>query len=145
MEIEMADYLIWLIAGLVLVIAELITGTFFLLVLGIGAFAGAAVAWGGLGIWPQTLVAAAVAVAGVIWVHFWRKGSVQKQMPSLDLGQRVVFESWVSKESHLARVRYRDTTWDAHIDGPAEGQAGEVLFIVAVNGSTLEVSKSRPA
>jgi membrane protein implicated in regulation of membrane protease activity len=145
MEIEMADYLIWMVAGLVLVIAELISGTFFLLVLGIGAFAGAAVAWGGLGIWPQTLVAAAVAVAGVVWVYFWRKGSLQQQMPSLDLGQRVVFETWVSRESLLARVRYRDTTWDGHIDKPIEAQAGEVFFIVAVNGSTLVISKNGPA
>ena len=38
-------WLIWVIAGFVLVIAELLTGTFYLLVIGIGAFAGALVAW----------------------------------------------------------------------------------------------------
>lgn len=43
----MEDYLVWLIAGLILVSAELITGTFFLLFLGIAALLGAAVAWFG--------------------------------------------------------------------------------------------------
>ena len=45
----MADYILWAAAGLALVIAELVTGTFYLLVLGIAALAGAAVAFSGLG------------------------------------------------------------------------------------------------
>ena len=141
----MADYLIWLMAGLVLVIAELVTGTFFLLVIGIAAFAGAAVAWAGAGIWMQSVVAALVAVAGVVAVHFWRRGSAGEQMPPLDVGQTAAFESWVNRDAGQARVKYRDSTWDAHIEGPADGQAGEVFYIVAVRGSTLEISKSRPA
>ena len=47
----METYLVWLAAGFVLVIAELVTGTFFLLVLGIAAFAGSATAWFGLEFW----------------------------------------------------------------------------------------------
>jgi len=34
----MEGYLIWLLGGLALVIAELVTGTFYLLVLGVAAF-----------------------------------------------------------------------------------------------------------
>jgi len=140
----MADYYIWLIAGLGLVITELVSGTFFLLVLGIAAFAGAAVAWAGQGIWLQAITAALFAVAGVVWVHYWRKGSAAQQMPPLDVGQMAVFEAWVSPEARQARVKYRDTTWDAHFEGFEDAQAGDVFYIVAVKGSTLEVSKNRP-
>jgi len=141
----MPDYIVWLTVGIVLIIAELVTGTFFLLVLGIAAFAGAAMAWSGQGIWSQAIAAAVVAAAGVVWVHRWRKGSARKQMPSLDVGQTAAFESWVSEEGRHARVTYRDTQWDAHIEGPADGLAGEIFYIVAVDGSTLKISKTRPA
>ena len=141
----MADYLAWLIAGFILIIAELVTGTFYLVVLGIAAFAGAAVAWAGPGIWPQAVAAAAVAAAGVFWVHHWHKGSGKQQMRSLDIGQSAAFESWVNEEARQARVKYRDTFWDAQIDGPAEGRPGEIFYIVAVDGSTLKISKIRPA
>ena len=141
----MADYYIWLIAGLGLIITELVSGTFFLLVIGIAAFAGAAVAWAGQGIWIQAITAALFAVAGVIWVHYWRKGTATQQMLPLDIGQIAVFEAWVSREARQARVKYRDTSWDAHIDGLADAQAGETFYIVAVKGSTLEVAKSRPS
>ena len=43
MDISLA----WLIAGVALIVAELVTGTFYLLVLGIAAFAGAGVAYAG--------------------------------------------------------------------------------------------------
>ena len=41
----MQDYLIWTILGFVLVIVELMTGTFYLLVLGVGALFAALAAW----------------------------------------------------------------------------------------------------
>jgi membrane protein implicated in regulation of membrane protease activity len=69
----MADYLIWTAAGLVLVITELVTGTFYLLVLGIAALVGAAVGFFGLGFWIQAIVASVLAVAGVVWIHQRRK------------------------------------------------------------------------
>ena len=43
----MSPALLWAIAGLALVIVELLSGTFYLLVLGIAAFGAAAAAWAG--------------------------------------------------------------------------------------------------
>src|SRR5690348_16704160 len=54
----------WVIAGLALAISELLTGTFYLIVLGIAAFGAAAAAYFGLGFAPQMVVAAAVAAVG---------------------------------------------------------------------------------
>lgn len=139
----METYLVWLAAGFVLVIAELVTGTFFLLVLGIAAFAGSATAWFGLGFWVETLCAAAVAIAGVFWVQQDRKTMPQFDMASLDLGQAVTLDAWVNREQGSARVKYRNTLWDAEVEGERAFDHGQVLFIHAVDGNTLKVSKAK--
>jgi membrane protein implicated in regulation of membrane protease activity len=86
-----------------------------------------------------------MAVAGVVWVQRHRKSLEAKPMPSLDVGQHVSFESWVSQPDRVARVQYRDAHWDATVEGDCRGEAGEILYIVAVEGNTLRVTKSRPA
>ena len=137
--------LAWLIAGFILIIFELVTGTFYLVVLGIAAFAGAGVAYaGGAFVW-QALAAGLVAVAGVVWVHLVRKSISPKRMQGLDFGQPTAFESWVNKSTAQARVRYRDAQWDAQVAGDASGEPGEILYIISVDGNTLKVSKTRPA
>ena len=141
----MADYIIWAAAGLALAIAELVTGTFYLLVLGIAALAGGAVAYFGLGFWGQALVSALIAVSGVIWIHRRRQLMEPKVMPSPDVGQPVTWESWLNQPDRLARVRYRGASWDARVVGECAGEPGEMLYISAVNGNTLEVAKARPA
>ena len=139
----MESYLVWLIAGFALVIAELVTGTFFLLVLGIAAFAGSATAWFGLGFWVEALCAATVAIAGVFWVRQHRKSMQRPDMVSLDVGQAVAFDAWVSREQGAARVTYRNTQWDAEVEGEREFGQGQVLFIRGVEGNTLKVSKAK--
>lgn len=139
----MESYLVWLAAGFVLVIAELVTGTFFLLVLGLAAFAGSATAWFGLGFWAEALCAAVVAVAGVLWVRQYRNAAPKRDMASLDVGQAVAFDAWVSREQGAARVKYRNTLWDAEVEGERELDRGQVLFIRAIDGNTLKVSKAK--
>jgi membrane protein implicated in regulation of membrane protease activity len=137
--------LAWLVAGFILVITELASGTFYLLVLGIAAFAGAGVAYAGGPLVWQSLASAVVAVAGVVWVHQYRKRTVSSPMRGLDVGQPAAFESWVDKGAGHARVKYRDAQWDANVAGGAAGEPGEILYITSVNGNTLKVSKTRPA
>ena len=67
--------LVWAAIGLVLVISELLTGTFYLLMLGTAAFAAAGVAFFGQGLAVQAIVAAAVAAAGCWGVHVCRARS----------------------------------------------------------------------
>jgi len=141
----MAVYMIWAVAGLALVISELLTGTFYLLVLGIAALAGAAAAFSGFGFWTQAVVASVVAVAGVVWVQQRRRVMVPKAMPSPDVGQPVTWEAWVNEPDRYARVRHRGASWEARVRGECAGEAGELLYIVAVDGNTLEVAKTRPA
>jgi membrane protein implicated in regulation of membrane protease activity len=141
----MDNSLVWLIAGFVLVIAELVTGTFYLVVLGVAAFAGAGLAYAGSVFAWQAVVAAVVAVAGVIWVNRYKKAMAPKRMRGLDVGQPAAFDSWVDRDTGHARVKYRDTLWDAQVADDASGEPGEILYVVSVDGGTLKVSKTRPA
>jgi membrane protein implicated in regulation of membrane protease activity len=141
----MQTHFLWLIVGIVLIIAELLTGTFYLLFLGMAALVGAAVAFLGGPLWLQAIVAAACAAAGVVWVQRHRRFVEQKPMPSLDVGQPVSFETWVSQSDGLARVKYRDADWEARVSGECAGQPGELLYITGVDGNTLHVSRRRAA
>lgn len=137
--------LAWLVAGVALIIAELVTGTFFLLVLGVAALVGSGIGYAGGALVWQALAAALVAVAGVVWVHRHKQTLSPKRMQGLDVGQPAAFESWVNKSAGHARVKYRDALWDAQIAGDASGEPGEILYVVSVDGNTLKVSKTRPA
>src|SRR6266568_406283 len=138
MDISLA----WLIAGFILIIAELVSGTFYLLVLGIAALVASGVGYaGGAFVW-QAVAAAAVAVVGV---HRYRQTITPARMRGLDFAQPAAFDSWINKGAGHARVKYRDALWDAQVAGGASGEPGEILYITAVDGSTLRVSKTRPA
>jgi len=143
----MDAYLIWLLAGLALVIVELLTGTFYLLVLGVAAFAAGALAspWFGGGFAAQSICAAAVALAGAYGVHAYRARNAARQMVPIDAGQPANFESWLDQGAGLARVRYRGASWDARLEGDAALQPGALLYVLAAEGNTLRVTSRRPA
>lgn len=138
----MQAYLVWLIVGFVLVIAEMASGTFYLLVLGVTAFVAAAVAWAGASFTVQVLVAVLLGIVSCVWVNARRKSANATPMRPLDVGQPVALDTWVNQPDRLARVRYRDALWDARISGECRGDPGEIFYITAVRGSTLEVSKT---
>jgi membrane protein implicated in regulation of membrane protease activity len=141
----MDAYLIWLLSGLALVIVELLTGTFYLLVLGVAAFGAGAVAWFGGGFAAQSIAAAALALAGAYLVHAYRARNAARQMTPIDAGQPANFESWVDRQSGLARVRYRGASWDARLEAGESPEPGAVLYVLATEGNTLKVSARRPA
>ncbi len=122
----MATYLLWAIAGFILVIAELLSGTFYLLVLGIAALATALAAYLGAAVWVQVMVAAAVALAGIYAVRRWWAMHPKSEAASnnLDLGQAVVIESWVDEAAGMARIKYRGSSWDAQVVNAASHAAG---------------------
>ena len=131
----MDQTLMWVIAGIALVIAELATGTFYLLVLAVAAFAGAAAAYFQQSFWVTAVIAVAVAAIGVIGVGRYRAPAQAQGGGSLDVGQTVVFESWRSEADRLARVRYRNSTWDARVIEGGSLEAGRVLHIRSVDGN----------
>ena len=137
--------LLWAIVGLGLVIVELLTGTFYLLMLGVAAFGAALAAWLGYGFPPQVVVAAVIAAAGCYAVHLYRVKNKTQQMPSLDAGMPASFESWIDRGARLARVRYRGASWDARVEGAEALEPGNTVYVLATDGNTLKVVKNRPA
>jgi membrane protein implicated in regulation of membrane protease activity len=137
--------LAWAILGLALVIAELLTGTFYLLMLGIAAFGAAGTAWLGLAFGPQIVVAAVVAAAGCYGVHAYRAKNRARQMPPIDAGMPASFEQWIDPAARLARVRYRGASWDARVEGEGALEPGSPLYVVNTDGNTLKVAAKRPA
>jgi len=141
----MQEDLAWAVIGIVLVIVELLTGTFYLLVLGIAAFGAALAAWLGQGFPVQVIVAAAIAALGCYGVHVYRASNMTQQMPQVDAGQPANFESWVDRGARLARVSYRGASWDALVEGEESPEAGAILYVLATQGNTLKVTARRPA
>lgn len=143
----MPDYLIWLIAGLALIIIEMVSGTFYLLVLGVAAFAGALAAFLGGGALWQVVCFGILAAIGIFVVHRWHQSrpATTAQDRSLDVGQAVTLESWLDRNSKRIRVKYRNSTWDALLIGDADVQINDTLYIRSVQGSELHVSRSPAA
>ena len=140
----MQPALAWLLLGLALVVVELLSGTFYLLILGLACGIGSLVAWLGGPFWMQALLASVAAVAGSIMVRRSKSGATAGSN-SMDIGQTVVLESWVSESQRLAKVRYRDASWEAEVLGNDHVEPGAVLYIAGADGNRLEVSSSRAA
>ncbi len=147
----MQDYLIWTIVGFILVIVELMTGTFYLLVLGVGALFAALAAWVGAPFIVQVAVAGVVASIGTWWVQKWHAAHRRKdgdQANAIDVGQMVTVEKWINQPEGMLRVRYRGTDWDARIkpgDLTAAGAGkGDMLYILAQDGQCWVVGTIKP-
>ena len=143
----MEGHLIWMIAGFALIIIELMSGTFYLFVLGTGAFAGAAVNWFGGTLFVQCAAAGVIALIGTYFVYRWRerqKAAQGEHSNVLDLGQPVTFEAWLDQNTGAARVKYRGSSWDAVIEPRQDAQPGSVLYITGQSGQMLKVSPAKP-
>jgi membrane protein implicated in regulation of membrane protease activity len=143
-EKTMADWMNWLVAAGVLVILELFTGTFYLLMIAIGLAIGGVVAVAGGGFPGQAIAAGLVAIAATGWLHRSRFGRPAKHEATrdrnvnLDIGQRVNVPAW---EHGRARVMYRGALWDVELGQGATPQAGD-FRIVEVQGSRLVVANA---
>ncbi len=131
---------LWWIAAGVLVAAELATGSFYLLMLALGAAAGAIAAHAGMPLTGQMLTAAAVGGVAVMAWHRHRSRAPKAAPPShnpdvnLDIGQTVRVDAW--SPDGLARVQYRGAAWQARFIGSAPAQPG-LHVIRALEGTCL--------
>lgn len=134
----------WWIIAVGLGVLELITGTFYLLVLALACAAGGLAAWAGLGVPLQLLVTAVVAVAGWLLLRRrnpWRGSTAADADPNmlLDIGERLQVEAWGADRQ--ARVQYRGATWTVELDPaqPAEAARPGAFVIARVVGNRLIV------
>ena len=135
----------WILAG-VLVAVELATGTFYLLMLALGAVAAAVAQMVGLSGAGQ-IASAALVGGGATALWHLRRARHPKSEPApsnpdvlLDIGQTVMVESW--REDGTTRVQYRGTAWDARLQ-PGESPTGGPHRIAAIHGHQLELVPQR--
>jgi membrane protein implicated in regulation of membrane protease activity len=135
----------WWVAAGVAIIAELATGTFYLLMVGLGLAAGAVAAYLGLST-PMQLVAAAAIGGGATLVWHWRrralgdggdKAAHENRDVNLDIGEHVHVDAWAGDRT--ARVQYRGSSWGARLAHGAAPAAGE-FTVSAVEGNWLVLS-----
>ena len=141
MDTYTTTYWIWWVLAAVLVGAELFTGTFYLLAVGVAFVLGGAVAWLGGSTPVQMLIGGVFAVAGTVAAHQWRKRrAMPTPQPGLDVGQEVQVLAW--NDNGTARVNYRGTQWDATVASPSEARA-QTMYIVDTRGSTLVIASAK--
>ncbi len=127
----------WLAAG-ALVAAELASGTFYLLMLALGAAAAAIAAHAGLAGSGQWLAAAAVGAGATAAWHLKRARSPRSapvehnRDVNIDIGERVRVEAWSTDGS--ARVQYRGSTWAVRFAGTGAPQPGEHVIVSVQSG-----------
>lgn len=131
----------WVVTG-TLVALELVTGTFYLLMLSLGGVAAALVAMAGHGLNTQLVAAAGVGGLGAVLLGQWRK----RQRPTreethdqyLDIGAIVQVEAWDAQGT--AQVKHRGTLWTAVL-APGQSAAPGTHRIQALSGNSLVLKK----
>jgi hypothetical protein len=134
----------WVVAGIT-VAAELMTGTFYLLMLALGLVGAALAANAGTALATQIAVAAGVG-GGAVAIWRWLQVQTRRTPPAqanpdvnMDVGQLLQIEQWNTDGS--AQVHYRGAQWTVlHRPGvapaPGEHRVAEVI------GARLLVDKT---
>jgi membrane protein implicated in regulation of membrane protease activity len=134
---------LWWVAAGVLVAVELGTGTFYLLMLALGAACGAIAAHLGFASTAQIAIAALVGGGATALWHWKRQQSPAGAPPEanrdvqIDIGHQVQVDAW--QPGGLARVSYRGASWQVRFAGTGTPAPGAHV-IVAVDGNQLQVA-----
>ena len=142
----MSEWIVWLVVAGILVVMELFSGTFYLLMIAAGLCAGALAAWLG---WPgvvQVIVAAVVGSAAIFYLRSRRIGTQDQVAASrdpnvnLDIGQSLQVTKWSDSGNGTfsSRAAHRGAHWDVLCISPVEPQAGRFV-IIEIQGSQLIV------
>ena len=143
-EADMSQSSIWWVLAGAVVALELLSGTFYLLMLSLGLVGAALAAHLGTSITVQLVVAA---VVGGGFVLGWRRYKQQKPsaLPAsanrdvnLDVGETVLVDAWNSDGT--GSVRYRGANWNVCLATGASPAPG-LHQIVEVIGSRLVLRK----
>ncbi len=141
----MADSTLWWLAAGGLIAVELITGTFYLLMISLGLIAAAVAAHAGLPP-PWQWVSAAVVGGGSVLAWRGYKRSQPATAPAranhdvnLDLGETVYVDHW--QDDNTCSVKYRGAHWDATLQEGQSAKTGSYV-IAEVVGSRLVLKKS---
>jgi membrane protein implicated in regulation of membrane protease activity len=142
---EMSGVFWWLAAG-VLIVAELFSGTFYLLMIALGMIAGGLAHFMGALPHVQMGAAAVVALVAVAVLRRSRFGNRRRRTDAshdaavnLDIGATLEVEHW---RDGRARAMYRGAQWDVEL-APGETDTARFYRITALDGNRLIVAAKR--
>lgn len=141
----MAAWLVWLIAGFILISAEVLSGDLWLLMIGLGAFAGAAASAlaGNLVISAVVFAIATVALVGglrpIIKRRMFSGQHVVTNTQAL-IGARATVVAAV--DGHRGQVKIGGEIWSARAHNPDEviPEPGTPVVVVEISGATAIVA-----
>jgi membrane protein implicated in regulation of membrane protease activity len=135
----------WWVAAGVLVAVEMVTGTFYLLMLALGAAAAALAAHAGASTSLQWVVAA-MAGGGATAAWHLKRARHPRSAPAasnrdvnLDIGSTVRVDTW--SPDGTARVTFRGAAWSARHVGPGAPRTGAHV-ITSIEGNELGLTFS---
>ncbi|MEE1653184.1 MULTISPECIES: NfeD family protein [Brachymonas] len=137
---------LWWIAVVLLLGAELLTGTFFLLMMALAAIMGALSAHLGLGLPAQLIIAAlSGSLLTVGWYLLRKKRKLATTDPDrsatrnkLDIGSVVMVEAW--QPDGTTDVQYRGARWQAIAANPQQPPVSGRHTVTDIRGSQLVLS-----
>lgn len=141
----MTGYVWWFVIGFGLLVAELLTGTFYLLVIAVALGVAGLAALAGAPVALQLVVAAAIGLGGSLWLR--RSGVGRRlhgrgpdRLQNLDVGQTLRVDQWTS--TRTARAQYRGAMWDVEL-APGEAPVAGDFVIREIHANRLIVA-ARP-
>lgn len=143
----MSGWMIWFALAGALVVLEMLSGTFYLLMIAIGLAIGGAGALAGLDATLQFLLAAVTGVIATFALYRRRAGrgatapSERNPDINLDIGQTLSVGAWNS-DGKTARADYRGAEWDIELEPGAQAVPGKFV-IREVRGSRLVVANAQ--
>jgi membrane protein implicated in regulation of membrane protease activity len=131
----MAPYVYWIVLALILLGAEMATGTFYMLVLSVAVAIAGLAALAGWEPYIQMTIAGIAGVAGIVILRRIKSSRpAAANNDNLEIGQPVRVIVWT--ENGTARVHYRGAEWDAEPES-SHTPHEPTLYIKAMRGSTL--------
>jgi membrane protein implicated in regulation of membrane protease activity len=127
----MDSHIIWFVVAFGLLVAELLTGTFYLLVIALALGVAGVAAWLGAPVALQFVLAAAIGLGGSMWLRTTRFGKRlhekgDDRVQHMDIGQSLRVEQWTP--ARTARANYRGAVWDVELAPGEQPQAGEFVI-----------------
>lgn len=138
----MSPVYVWAIATVFLLGAELLIGSFFMLMIAAGTTVGILLALIHLNVENQMIGAACVAALMTVGWYYYRRKYSKSLISSrnrdalIDIGQKVYVAKW--DENHNTKVKYRGAEWEAQWIGHRDPITG-YCEIKAITGSQLQL------
>ena len=143
-------WILWLVVGIGLIVAEIFTLGFFLLWFGIGAIAAAFAGFLGFGFGIQFLVFAIVSVAltamsRTIFANYFSHGDADRMKTGVDSLPGKIGTVTAASKGALSEgaVKVFGSTWTAFpVEGEVDLIEGEKVEVVEVRGSSIYVRRA---